>query len=83
MIITMLFIDSNIYWTERGSSSVKRLDRRDSVVRFLPVSGQTSAIALTVPSRHLLYATGQSVTLRRFPPISSGISIHLYIKTVN
>lgn len=55
-----------------------RLDRRDTVLRYLPVSGQTSAIGLTVPSRHLLYATDQSVTLRRFPA-SSGISIHLYI----
>lgn len=80
MIITMLYIDSNIYWTERGSASVKRLDRRDTIVRSLTVGGQTSAIALTVPSRHLLYAKGQSVTLWRFPAISSGISIHLYIR---
>lgn len=76
MIITMLYIDSNIYWTERGSTSLERLDRRDTVVRSITVGRQTSAIALTVPSRHLLYATDQSVTLRRFPA-SSGISIHL------
>lgn len=82
----MIDLDSNIYWTERGRSGVERFDRREFTARSsVDDEVQTSAIALTVPSRHLLYATDQSVTLRRFPA-SSGINIHLYIhvyKTVN
>lgn len=64
----MIYLDSNIYWTERSRSGVQRFDRRESTARSsVDDEVQTSAIALTVPSRHLLYATDSSVIIRRFP----------------
>ncbi|XP_061188817.1 uncharacterized protein LOC133196991 [Saccostrea echinata] len=61
--------ESNIYWTERGSSGIKRYDRRTSMELRSVTSARTAAIALTDPSRHLLYATDSNVKLRRFPTI--------------
>lgn len=63
-----IYLGSNIYWTERGRTGVKRFDRRESTERSsIDDDVQTTGIALTVPSRHLLYATDSTVIIRRFP----------------
>ncbi|XP_062586429.1 uncharacterized protein LOC134248028 [Saccostrea cucullata] len=64
--------ESNIYWTEKSVTGIKRFDRRETNTERLPMpSGEAVAITLSDPSRHLLYATDSNVKLRRFPNIQN------------